>query len=502
MRGTVISLIAWALVLTGCTKPAGRDVPVPGTIRAPAVAGSFYPADPERLRAMVRGFLEKAKKTALEGDLVALLVPHAGYEYSGLVAAHAYALLQGTRWDTVVIIGTSHRPAPPVIRGGVSVITAGSFATPLGRVRIDSATAGALLRAGAPFTEDAASQALEHSVETQLPFLQTVLGDFLFVPIVVGRTSESDLEAGAAALASALAGRKALLIASSDLSHYPSDRDARRVDADTLAALASLDPSRFRGACSLAMTRGTPGLEVPACGEDAILLTLRTAVRLGAAAATRLAYADSRDAGGPPESVVGYGAMAFTRGPGRSSSGERISPSGGRTLLALARRTLTAHLSPGAPRPSISADPELLKPQGAFVTLRKAGVLRGCVGTLVPDRSLVETVKEMTIAAASLDSRFPPVTREELGGISIEISVLSPLKRIRSVGEISLGTDGVLIKDGVHTGVFLPQVAGETGWDLPRFLDELCAQKAGLPRGCWKDPRTEIYSFTAQIFEE
>ncbi|MBU1868440.1 AmmeMemoRadiSam system protein A [Patescibacteria group bacterium] len=174
----------------------------------------------------------------------------------------------------------------------------------------------------------------------------------------------------------------------------------------------------------------------------------------------------------------------------------------GQLLLDIARRTLirftTLHIVP-----DFSIDkPELNKQYGVFVTLKKGGELRGCIGQLASSDPVWKTVREQTIASASEDNRFPKVTISELSQITIELSILSPLKKTNTIEEIQLGKHGVLITKGLQSGVFLPQVAEETGWDRDTFLSNLCYQKAGLPPDCYKDPETEIYLFTVQKFEE
>jgi len=488
-------------LFTACTRVKEQAV------RPPAVAGSFYPADPDELRKTIQGFLSAAKKPEPQGDLVALLAPHAGYVYSGLVAAHSYKMLEGTNWDTIVIIGASHRPSPSVMEGWFAIVPEGSFETPLGMVGIESRIVRDILKGGARFTADSASHFMEHSIEVQLPFLQVLLRGFKLVPILVGRAEYSDIEEGARVIARALKGKRALLIASSDLSHYPADDAARKADAGVLDALGSLDPARFRERCSLTVKKGIPGLEVAVCGEDAILLTLLTSIALGSNRASLLFYANSHDAGGAPESVVGYGAMAFYRGrparQDREGALEPISPKGQKKLLSIARETIRFFLT----NKKLTAlkeieEGELMRPLGVFVTLRKAGSLRGCIGNIVGGQPLYESVREMAVAAATQDPRFPPVTASDLKDISIEISVLSPIRRISDVKEIVLGKHGVIIRKGAQSGLFLPQVADETGWGLQRFLNEICTQKAGLSTECWKDKEAEVSVFTVQVFEE
>ncbi len=172
------------------------------------------------------------------------------------------------------------------------------------------------------------------------------------------------------------------------------------------------------------------------------------------------------------------------------------------TLLKIARDTLKAYfLGEKFVLPEIK-DSALKEKRGAFVTLKKNGKLRGCIGRIQPFNSLAQGVSDIVIKSATSDTRFSPVVYDELKDIIIEISALTPPSKIKNLDDIIIGRDGVIIKEGFSQGVFLPQVAEETGWSKEEFMENLCIYKAGLPKDAWKNPLTEIYTFQAEVFSE
>jgi len=244
------------------------------------------------------------------------------------------------------------------------------------------------------------------------------------------------------------------------------------------------------------MRRGVPGLVTCACGEGPILVAMRVAAGLGADTVSVLRYANSADSPyGDPKQVVGYGAVMFWR-----YTPPDLTPARREALLELARRTLDSYLRDGTIPPYETDDPPLLRWSAAFVTIREDGELRGCIGHLRADRPLYRVVQEMAIAAATEDPRFPPLTREELERVRLEISVLSPFRRLTDPAQVEVGTHGLLIIKGGQQGLLLPQVAVEEGWDREAFLEGLC-RKAGLPAGCWREDAS-LYAFTAVVFGE
>ncbi|MFQ6059317.1 MAG: AmmeMemoRadiSam system protein B [Anaerolineae bacterium] len=519
----LLSLTTWCLCSCAAptATPAPTPTPGPSEVRQPAVAGQFYPYDPHELARMVDAMLANVEPVGAGGpahpEPVALIVPHAGYIYSGQVAAYAFKQIEGLDYEAIVVVGNNHRD--PTFRD-LSVYARGAFETPLGPVPIDEELAQALIEADERIVFDRQVHRYEHSIEVELPFLQRVCPSCKIVPIIVGQPSWENCEALADALARVLAGKHALIIASSDMSHYPAYEDAVRVDRATLAAIETLDPRALLDTIQEQMGQGVPNLHTCLCGQGPVLVAMIAARKLGANRVTVLKYANSGDTPfGDPSQVVGYGAVMFWRGqsagpgsmlppfpqpPEQGSSNPskpiRLSPAEKARLLAMARETIARFLEDGfAPLYSVT-EPELLRKSGAFVTLKEHGELRGCIGYTRAERPLYLTVQAAALAAAVQDRRFPPVAPEELKDIEIEISVLSPLRPISDVSEIQVGKHGLFIVKGQKSGLLLPQVATEQGWDWEQFLRGVC-RKAGLPEDCWQKG-AQLYVFTADVFGE
>jgi AmmeMemoRadiSam system protein A len=287
-----------------------------------------------------------------------------------------------------------------------------------------------------------------------------------------------------------------VVIASSDLSHYPAYQDARAIDSTTLAAIETGDPASVRGAIEGLMSAGFANLATCACGEGPIQVAMRVAYGLGADTTTILRYANSGDSPyGDQGQVVGYGAVMFWHYDPLDLTEARR-----QELLNLAHRTIAEYVKTGQMPDYQTSDPALARRSGAFVTLKKADELRGCIGHLWADKPLYRCVQEMAVAAANSDPRFPALTGEELEEVTIEISVLSPLRRVLDTQQIQVGTHGLVLVEGGQQGVLLPQVPIEQGWSRQEFLENLCL-KAGLMPGCWTG-QPALYAFTATVFGE
>jgi len=465
-------------------------------IKSPNVAGTFYPDNPAELSQLIESFLNAAKPLPIEGNIFALIAPHAGYGFSGATAAYAYKLIQGKSYKTVVVIGPSHYYGFK----GVSVYPEGIFRTPLGDLEIDKEFTQQLLGKDPEISFDALAFQKEHSVEVQLPFLQKVLPNFSafggkIVPIVMGDCTFSTCQKLANLLKDACAGRSDILfIASSDMYHGYDYEEAQIIDNLTLSYLSKMDGALLYQK----LEDGTAQL----CGGMPVVTTLLLAKERGHNKLKVLNYTNSAIVIGKKIKgiwTVGYGSCVIDREKGEV---EMLKSQQRKKLLAIARKSITTYLETGKKLELTETDPLLLKEMGAFVTLRKHGELRGCIGNLIGNQPLYLTIRNMAVEAAVGDPRFSPVTASELKDIEIEVSVLSPLKKISSPDEIQLGRDGVLIKRGFNSGVYLPQVATETGWSKEEFLSSLCAHKAGLPADTWRDKATEIYIFSAEVFSE
>ncbi|MBI4550334.1 MAG: AmmeMemoRadiSam system protein B [Candidatus Omnitrophica bacterium] len=464
-------------------------------VREAAVAGAFYPAEPESLSLMLDQFLESAGEAVPDARRpFAILVPHAGFVYSGRIAARAYRLLAGHDFDTVLLLGPFHRALFP----GASVWSSGVWKTPLGNCEIDGELAQALIRADPRFRFIPQAHEGEHSLEVQLPFLQKVLRDFKIVPVTVSDPSAENCRALARAIVRVLGetSKKVLIVGSSDLSHYRPDSAARPMDAAVLDLLAKQEAGDL--ASALNEKRGEM------CGAAAALTLLEILKLTGRADSEVLEYATSGDATGDRSSVVGYGAVLFWERQDSGLEGAALDESLQKELLSIARRAIeTAVASPKAPsyEPEVTAPP-LKENRAVFVTLWKNGRLRGCIGSTQAAEPLYRAVRNMALQAAFHDFRFSPVTAGELAQVKIDISILSPPRKIKDAGEIVLGKHGVIVARGEKGGLFLPKVAEETGWTKEEFLSQLCSQKAGLPRDAWRDPNTQLFIFTTQDFGE
>ncbi len=508
MKNLAVVLFVPVLVLV--LAAAGAETVFAGDIRKPAVAGQFYPGDKEKLSKALDYYLESARAPVGKRP-VALIAPHAGYVYSGQICADAFNQARGHEFDLVVLLGTNHTASG---FSKISVYAEGGFETPLGVARIDEAVAKALVEA----SEDASFLSYvherEHSIEVLVPFAQRLFPKAGIVPVVVATQDVESCERFGEVLAKVLRSfndKKPLIVASSDLSHYPSYEDAVRVDKAVLDAVCSFSPENLDKVVKERMNEGVEGLGTCACGQAPVMVAMAAAKLSGAKFAKLISYANSGDAVvGNRDRVVGYGAVAFFQeDPGREDSSEKnpanVEKPGGllgtetqKLLVSLAGRTIKQYLeSETLPLPR-DFGPALESRQGAFVTLKKHGELRGCIGHMAEDLPLGHVVSAMAVQAAFNDRRFKPVTLSEFPDLEIEISVLTPFKQVSSYEDIVAGRDGVVVKKDGRSAVFLPQVAVEQGWDRDRMLDQLCL-KAGLSEGSWKDGAA-FHTFQAQVF--
>jgi hypothetical protein len=470
-------------------------------VREAGVAGSFYPADPAALTAMMDGMLAGAAQPPVNDPILAVVAPHAGYQYSGPVAAYTYGALKGRKYSRVVVIAPSHFESFDY----TSIYDGDAYVTPLGTVPVDKAFAAQLARMSSTMRLSGhghvpTSAGAEHAIEVQLPWLQHVLGDFQLVPIVMGDQSYENSRALGVALAKLILGapqgETTLIVASSDLSHYHPYDDAVRIDHKTLHALEAWD--------YFSMSRNFQTRVWEACGGAPIVAAMIAAEHMGANQAQVLKYANSGDTAGDHSRVVGYSADVFVKAPSGKSAEVPFSLSDREKdeLLALARKSVEhAVTNKKSYDPPASATEALNQERGAFVTLKKAGELRGCIGYTSAMEPLYLTVRDTATLAALRDPRFPPVSVAELPQLQYEISVLSPLRRVVDTHQIKVGQHGLLMKNGDDEGLLLPQVPVEQKWDRETFLEETC-RKAGMNSNCWKSEDTDIFLFTAVVFGE
>lgn len=497
-------LVALTLACRGDVRATSGQAP---DVREPAVAGQFYPADARALNATLDAVLKDALPPGA-GRTIALVAPHAGYVFSAQIAADAWRQAAGQAVDTIVILGTNHTTAG---FNRIGVLTASGLRTPLGVARIDRALSASLIKEDPDCVANAAVHKSEHSIEVHVPFAQRLFPKAAIVAVVVAIDDPGAITRFGKALARVLNGRQALIVASSDLSHYPAENDARAADRRTLEAMATLDPDRLRAAISQSVGK-VRNLDTCACGEAAVMSAMVAARAMGATRGRVLSYANSGDLPvGEADRVVGYGAVAFTTGePGSDATALLPPPPAALSLapsapdkklmLALARETIRRYLDAGTVPLPRNFSPALDRPQGVFVTLRKRGELRGCIGQMQPDRPLRVLTASMALAAAFQDPRFDKVTATELKDIDIEISVLTPFKEIPKADAIVVGRDGVLLQKGRQSAVFLPQVATEEHWSREEMLDNLCV-KGGMNAGCWRSG-AKLSTFQADVFKE
>jgi len=471
-------------------------------VREPAVAGLFYPGEERVLAKTVDALLEGAPAHRFP-RLKGLVCPHAGYAFSGQTAAIGYKTLVGRQIETVIVMGPSHY----AFLEGACIPDAQAYRTPLGLAEI-SEKARDLARTApfglekpcpvqrpawwaqapkpAPERGQDTPETWEHSVEVQVPFLQRVAGKFKILPIVLG---EVDPEQVAKALA-AILDDKTIVVASSDLSHYHPYNAAKALDNRCVQAICAMNTDDMKGQ--------------EACGKTPILALMHLA-KIKGWKAQLLDCRNSGDVSGDKDRVVGYAAVAFYE-----PEVENFAASERKLLLELARRTLTTvaanSASPGPELDPKSVSPKLAEKRACFVTLTKGGVLRGCIGHILPREALYQAVIDNARNAALLDPRFSPVQPDEVGGIKIEISVLTEPQALAFnspddlLNKLQPHKDGVLLRIGERSATFLPQVWEQLP-DKVQFLEHL-SEKAGCPPAAWRGQDTSVSIYHVECFEE
>ncbi len=462
--------------------------------REPAVAGQWYPKDRDKLQEMMDSLFEDIDlKDNSHLNPFGLISPHAGFVYSGKVAAYGYSLLDGKKIDTVILLGSSHHFSNDV----VSIYDGDFCQTPFGKIPIDKDISGKLIKADKRFVFEPEIHAPEHSLEAQLPFLQYKLENFKVVLILTSTNDLSLLDKLAETIVSISedTDKKLLYINSSDMSHFHNYKTASKMDQYTIDLILEkkwdkLRQEIFSRNCEM-------------CGYFALYPFLQIMQHFQHDKAVLLNYANSGDVSGDMSRVVGYTSIVFPNIP-ENKEEDKMTEKDKKFLLELARKSIENYLEKGSIIfPEIPENTDLALEREVFVKLHKKGNLRGCIGHMQARMQLYKAVVEMAVSAAFEDPRFMPVkNKKELEGIDIEISVLSPMERIYDHEKIRMGIDGVWIRKGFRSGVYLPQVATETGWSRTEFLESLCSSKAGLSRDAYKDPDTEIYIYQVEKFSE
>jgi MEMO1 family protein len=487
-------------------RPGGgtsqNQKPVVKTVDRPeAAAGRFYPSDPKALQSMLAELFASAKPRMTD-HVIAVICPHAGYEFSGVVAASSINQVDPEKeFENIFIIGSSHY----VSMMGASVYNQGDYITPLGKVKVNTDLANKLIKENVVFSFNPDADKEEHCLETQVPFLQYHMKKkFQIVPIVLGTQSPQTCKKIAQALKPYL-NEKNLFIFSTDWSHYPTYADARKIDRKTCDAVLSNSPDNLLKARDENERSTIPNLATGMCGWTSVLAMLYMTAGDPGIKLTPVLYRNSGDSKYADKSqVVGYWSIAVSKSgtPLKGNTSMIFTLSDKKALLKIARNTIDQYIrynkTPGIDATGFSASMNVHS--GAFVTLKENGELRGCVGRFISDEPVYKVVQEMAIASSTEDTRFPRVEPKEIDKLEIEISVLSPMKKIHSIDEIELGKDGIYIKKGYLSGTFLPQVAVETGWTKEEFLGHCARDKAGLGWDGWKD--AEIFIYQAEVFSE
>jgi AmmeMemoRadiSam system protein B/AmmeMemoRadiSam system protein A len=490
-QSIVISTAVFLLAsLLSCPAPAGD-------VRPPAVAGIWYPESKSELAQMIHELTARAQKSELRlppsKKLRALILPHAGFIYSGWTAAHAARILTPGQFQKVVLLGPDHRVG--FTNGAIS--DASAYQTPLGLIPLHSDARRLRSKSGL-FQSSSASDRMEHSLEAVLPFLQVYLKEFTLVPIVLG---PSNIPAIADAV-DPLIDDNTLVVVSSDLSHFLPYPQANNRDSQTIQLIVNFNSQEIAKRDNIA------------CGKNPILVLLELARRRHWTPVL-LHYANSGDTGGGRSRVVGYASIAFFEGepmPEKSQNDHHFNESEGHRLIRLARRTITAQLgikpqeSASASREDPLSEPCFQRHCGTFVTLKKNGSLRGCIGNLIANKSVAEGIRDNALGAAFRDPRFPPLAAEEVDQLQISISILTEPKPLQYndaadlLAKLRVNVDGVILRKGTAGATFLPQVWEQLP-DPNDFLSHLCL-KAGLPANTWRNTKLDISTYQVQYFDE
>ncbi|MBS2212818.1 AmmeMemoRadiSam system protein B [Carboxylicivirga mesophila] len=457
--------------------------------RKAAVAGSFYPENPNQLKKQVEFFLDDAP---LHGELVdirAVIVPHAGYVYSGSVAAASYKQLQGKSYDTIFLIGASHKASFK----GAATTSFSAFETPIGDVTVNQDIINELTSASSiVFCDDEVHNG-EHTLEVQLPFIQQTLGGFKgIVPIIIGN-DEKELQR-LARLLKPYWEPSNLFIISTDFAHYPPSIVAEEEDKNTADAICTNSYHHLLNYLEQQRKTGADNLLTGLCGWSAVLTLLAITEGLSVKY-HQLAYEHSGMKLYKDNSrVVGYHAIAVCN----EKEKEKISHRESMYLLGVARDAIINHL--GLPGAAVDAvQPIECQSAGVFVSVYVNDELRGCIGRF-SNAPLEELIREQAVNAAFFDSRFEALTMDELADLTIEISVLTPMRLIADIQDIEMGRHGIYIKKGGAHGTFLPQVGARNNWTVEEYLGRCARDKALIGWDGWCE--AEVYTYEAIIISD
>ncbi len=466
--------------------------------RKPVVAGQFYPANETQLNKDLELYFANAEKKQCD-NVLAILSPHAGYVFSGQVAASSFNQInENKEYEHIFIITSSHR----AYFKGASIYNLGDYETPFGIVKLDTAMTNKLIKENDIFEYHYDAHSQEHSLEVQLPFLQHKMKkEFSIVPIVLGTQSSEECKKIAEVLKPYF-NNKNLFIISTDFSHYPEYEKAVIIDSLTADAIVSNKTENFLNIIDDNKSKKIANLSTSICGWTSVLTLMYMTEQKNNINYKKIQYQNSGDSKyGDHNKVVGYYSIALSEKE-ITEKEFSLSKKDKKDLLKIARETIDLYTNEKKMYKIKTDDlSETLNEHcGTFVTLHKNGKLRGCIGRFEPKIPLYDVVQSMAISSATQDRRFEVVSKDELEDIEIEISVLTPLKKIESIDEFELGKHGIYIKKGYQSGTFLPQVAASTDWTKEEFLGHCARDKAGIGWTGWKD--ADLYIYRAIIFEE
>jgi len=437
-------------------------------VRNPVVAGQFYPESASHLKAMIEQLVDE--KAAKE-EVIGLVSPHAGYIYSGPVAGAVISRIKFK--DTFVIIGPNHtgRGEP------LSIMTEGIWKTPLGEVEIDSELAKQILTASSHLAEDYRAHQYEHSIEVQIPFLQYFKSDIKLVPIVLAHTTGAIYKEIGREIAQAIKdlNREAVIIASSDMTHYEPQETAQRKDNQAIEAMLDLNEDE--------LLKRVDKLNISMCGYAPVVSLISAAKQLGATGAELVRYQTSGDTTGDYSSVVGYAGILITK--------KEMHP-----LVRLAKETVETYVTEGkVPPPPDELTPEMREKAGVFVSIHKLDELRGCIGTFKPTKdNVAEEIIANAISSATRDPRFPPVAPSELKDLEYSVDVLTKPEPIANKSQLDPKKYGVIVECGFRKGLLLPDLEGV---DTVDYQIDICRQKAGI----MPDEPIKLYRFEVNRYK-
>jgi AmmeMemoRadiSam system protein B/AmmeMemoRadiSam system protein A len=434
--------------------------------REPVVAGSFYPGSAKELRALIKTMVDEL---TVKEEVIGYYAPHAGYIYSGPVVGAVVSRVKPA--DTYIIMGPSHTG----MGAPFSIMTEGSWRTPLGEVEIDSVLGKKILAGSNYLKEDTLAHVGEHAIEVQLPFIQYFKHDFKLVPIILQHATGAIYKNIGKAIASTIkeSGKQVVMVASGDMTHYESQKSARAKDMQAIEAILRLDAEEL-------LSR-VHEINISMCGYAPASVLIFAAKELGAEKVELVKYQTSGDTTGDFSSVVGYAGILFTA--------KKESP-----LVKLAHETVDLYITQGRVPAPKSLAPEMKGKAGVFVSIHKGKDLRGCIGTIGPtEENIAQEIIQNAISAATKDPRFPPISTDELPELNYSVDILTEPEPVQGVYQLDPRKYGVIVESGWRRGLLLPDLEGVDSVD---YQIEICRAKAGIGQ---KEP-VKLYRFEVKRY--